>query len=251
MKHAAIFTRLAKRVDPNIPILEAAMGEIEALEKDYQQACLLVSQMHRAAMNDVIGPKRGVVEDILDLREERDELKAMNDELKQVRCEGCGYLVTEREHLGCHSEKTLKALAAAEESFNQQHRINAELVEQAELLAAQNEALRSALEEVKSLIGETTGVYGLHLNGDLSPWAEIEQGGRFERLTLLDDALNLPNLATPPAVPSGMCLVPKEPTERMLEEAYVFGNCMLQATNKCDPALLYKAMIAAAQGEQE
>lgn len=70
-----------------------------------------------------------------------------------------------------------------------------QLEQERDNLAAQNEALRSALEEVKSLIGETTGVYGLHLNGDLSPWAEIEQGGRFERLTLLDDALNLPNLA--------------------------------------------------------
>ena len=59
-------------------------------------------------------------------------------------------------------------------------------------------------------------------------------------------------LAPPPAIPEDMCLVPLEPTERMLEEAYVFGNCMLQATNKCDPALLYKAMIAAApKGEQE
>ena len=59
-------------------------------------------------------------------------------------------------------------------------------------------------------------------------------------------------LAPPPAVPEDMCLVPLEPTERMLEEAYVFGNCMLQATNKCDPALLYKAMIAAApKGDQE
>ena len=53
------------------------------------------------------------------------------------------------------------------------------------------------------------------------------------------------------AIPDHMCLVPLEPTERMLEEAYVLGNCMLQATNKCDPALLYKAMIAVAQGEQE
>ena len=33
MKHAAIFTRLAQRADPNIPILEVAMDEIARLEE--------------------------------------------------------------------------------------------------------------------------------------------------------------------------------------------------------------------------
>ena len=48
---------------------------------------------------------------------------------------------------------------------------------------------RAALVEVQDLIGESQGVYGLHLNGDESPWDEIEQGGRFERLTSLNEAL--------------------------------------------------------------
>lgn len=47
----------------------------------------------------------------------------------------------------------------------------------------------SALQEVQDFIGESSGVYGLHLNGDSSPWSEIEQGGRFERLCALPDAL--------------------------------------------------------------
>ena len=34
MKHAEIFTRLAQRSDPNIPILDAAMDEIAALEAE-------------------------------------------------------------------------------------------------------------------------------------------------------------------------------------------------------------------------
>ena len=46
-----------------------------------------------------------------------------------------------------------------------------------------------ALQELSDLISESSGVYGLHLNGDLSPWDEIEQGGRFERFTSLPDAL--------------------------------------------------------------
>ena len=46
-----------------------------------------------------------------------------------------------------------------------------------------------ALQEVVDLIGESSGIYGMHLNGDPSPWDEIERGGRFERLTLLQEAL--------------------------------------------------------------
>lgn len=46
-----------------------------------------------------------------------------------------------------------------------------------------------ALTEVQDLIAESRGVYGLHLNGDKSPWNEIEQGGWFERLVTLPEAL--------------------------------------------------------------
>ena len=59
-------------------------------------------------------------------------------------------------------------------------------------VAQQSSALklaREALGEVQDLIGESHGVYGLHLNGDESPWGELEQGGRFERLTSLNEAL--------------------------------------------------------------
>ena len=59
-------------------------------------------------------------------------------------------------------------------------------------IEAQSAALKlakEALGEVQDLISESHGVYGLHLNGDESPWSEIEQGGRFERLTTLPEAL--------------------------------------------------------------
>lgn len=59
-------------------------------------------------------------------------------------------------------------------------------------IAKQSAALKlakEALGEVQDLIGESRGVYGLHLNGDESPWGELEQGGRFERLTSLNEAL--------------------------------------------------------------
>lgn len=60
-------------------------------------------------------------------------------------------------------------------------------------LAAQVQEMREALEEVQSLISESSGVYGLHLNGDSSPWSELEQGGRFERLCGLPEALATPD----------------------------------------------------------
>ncbi len=59
-------------------------------------------------------------------------------------------------------------------------------------VAQQSAALKlakEALTEMQDLIDESYGVYGLHLNGDESPWSEIEQGGMFERLTTLPEAL--------------------------------------------------------------
>ncbi len=50
---------------------------------------------------------------------------------------------------------------------------------------------RKGLEAVESLINESHGVSGLHLNGDLAPWSELRTGGRFEEwLVAFDDALN-------------------------------------------------------------
>jgi hypothetical protein len=39
------------------------------------------------------------------------------------------------------------------------------------------ETQRKGLKAVKDLINETAGVYGYHLNGDLSPWGEFLEGG--------------------------------------------------------------------------
>lgn len=53
-----------------------------------------------------------------------------------------------------------------------------------ELLKDQHEKitkLRKGIEAVRSLIDESEGVAGLHLNGDIASWDELEQGGRFEQ----------------------------------------------------------------------
>lgn len=45
---------------------------------------------------------------------------------------------------------------------------------------------------VESLILESKGVAGLHLNGDLASWNELRTGGRFEEwLYQFDDALEI------------------------------------------------------------
>jgi hypothetical protein len=42
------------------------------------------------------------------------------------------------------------------------------------------ERLREAVRAVRDLIAQSEGVAGLHLNGDLAPWGELLEGGRFE-----------------------------------------------------------------------
>ena len=57
---------------------------------------------------------------------------------------------------------------------------------------------RNGLEAVESLINESHGVGGLHLNGDFAPWGEIRTGGRFEEwLVAFDDALNAARSSNP------------------------------------------------------
>ena len=51
------------------------------------------------------------------------------------------------------------------------------------------EAKDAALNELTDLMCESYGITGFHLNGDVAPWSEVEEGGRFERLTSLNGAL--------------------------------------------------------------
>ena len=53
------------------------------------------------------------------------------------------------------------------------------------------ETLRLLVYEIDCLVDESDGVYGLHMNGDPSPWGEILPGGRFERLCSLEAARSL------------------------------------------------------------
>lgn len=44
----------------------------------------------------------------------------------------------------------------------------------------QHEALKDLVGAIDDLIMESDGVAGLHLNGDMAPWSELTEGGRFE-----------------------------------------------------------------------
>ena len=43
------------------------------------------------------------------------------------------------------------------------------------------------VDELDGLVSESGGVSGLHLNGDVATWEELLPGGRFERLSSLDE----------------------------------------------------------------
>ena len=75
--------------------------------------------------------------------------------------------------------------------FRASSNIKSKMMLDANLIAAAPElyeALNSLLWDLEALMGESLGVYGLHLNGDASPWEEIAPGGTFERLDSIIEA---------------------------------------------------------------
>lgn len=60
------------------------------------------------------------------------------------------------------------------------------------------EKITELVDEIDGLVGESSGVYGLHLNGDIAPWDELLRGGRFERLGALEEVRQMLNAAPEP-----------------------------------------------------
>ncbi len=50
----------------------AAESQLADMKENYERACGTVAKMHAAAMGEVTGPKRGVVEDVADMKERAD-----------------------------------------------------------------------------------------------------------------------------------------------------------------------------------
>lgn len=49
-----------------------------------------------------------------------------------------------------------------------------------EFIEAENERLKRGISCVRGLINDSVGVVGLHHNGDVAEWRELESGGEFE-----------------------------------------------------------------------
>jgi len=67
--------------DPPGAAGEPVDREVVVPRADYDSACEQIAAMHAAAVGEVRGPIRGVVEDVADLRAERDELRRIVDGL--------------------------------------------------------------------------------------------------------------------------------------------------------------------------
>jgi len=73
---------------PDPPAATGGAGEpvdrdVVVPRAEYDSACEQIAAMHAAAAGEVRGPIRGVVEDIADLRAERDELRRIVDGLSR------------------------------------------------------------------------------------------------------------------------------------------------------------------------
>lgn len=62
------------------------------------------------------------------------------------------------------------------------------LSERAALVDELRKSGRAVLEDMQALIGDSEGVAGLHLNGDIAPWDTLLTGGEYEQwLMSLDE----------------------------------------------------------------
>ena len=62
--------------------------------------------------------------------------------------------------------------------------VNVQAFADNEMLREENEKLRKGIKAVRDLINESNGVDGLHKNGEICPWHDLEEGGTFEEWLL-------------------------------------------------------------------
>ena len=97
---ADIATDLAGCIRGGIARLQKSIAEgedgIERLKGDYKHACCQIAKMHAAAVGEVTGPKRGVVEDVEDVRGQLLNVMAGRE---QAICERDGWMETAAQHL--------------------------------------------------------------------------------------------------------------------------------------------------------
>jgi FtsZ-binding cell division protein ZapB len=89
---AALATEVQAQQDYTRAVIaerDELMGDVARLVNYYDEACHLVAKMHQAAVGDIKGPNQGVVEDVENLRKERDALKLENERLRATSDAWC------------------------------------------------------------------------------------------------------------------------------------------------------------------
>jgi len=98
---------------------------------------------------------------------------------------------TSRDRYGASPHE--KHLDAAAAYIEQAAAREAKLLARIEKLERVREAARLGVSSVRGLISESRGVDGLHLNGDIAEWRELDRGGRYgewlDGFNQLEDAL--------------------------------------------------------------
>ena len=98
--------------------VEAAIEKRDREREDHMTAAMLVAKMHAAAVGEVTGPRRSVVEDVEDLRSERDDLQRRLDATRMyVNAHPGSYLSRSQQDVWLHE---LRVVLFASASDNQQ-----------------------------------------------------------------------------------------------------------------------------------
>lgn len=113
LHHGDLMERAAEELARLREELKYAKAEAARFKEEHQGACHLVAQMHAAAVGclSVLGPNRGVVEDVEDLRLSRDQWKEKWELSERARRDCEAELAVYQKHAqalapkGAHKEK--------------------------------------------------------------------------------------------------------------------------------------------------
>ncbi|AXE31583.1 hypothetical protein DK842_17760 [Chromobacterium phragmitis] len=124
-------------------------------------------EVYAKSVDDVVNLISKLAGEVDELELQRDEARAKRDQMQQD-----------------YDAQALALKAAKAMQQSETARADRAEAQRDQLLAA----LSGLLEDIDGLIEGSDGVAGLHQNGDIAPWSDLEPGGKFERLSYLRDA---------------------------------------------------------------
>lgn len=131
-----------------------------------------------------------MLNEILSLRQQLATEKTEFEQCSDMLTNAERHIETLEEQLGAAESKIYTLTKELEVQSYWGPRWEAEYAARMAALAA-CEVKQAALQEIIDLMSESYGLTGFHLNGDIAPWSELEEGGRFERLTSLNNAVTI------------------------------------------------------------